>query len=55
MAAPDRLRIATFRDGSQVLVTEWETDDGAAYATVAIRAHSGDTWGAPVALRDDPA
>jgi hypothetical protein len=52
MAEPDRLRIATFRDGSQVLVTEWVTAEGVPIATVARRGHSGETWGPSVDLMD---
>jgi hypothetical protein len=58
VSEPDRLRIATFEDGSQILVTEWvdttKPRGQQNVGTIALRPHSGATWGPPIELEDAP-
>ena len=45
--------IATFDDGSQVLIEEWVDEHGkVTSATVAIRRRQFDTWGPPTELEE---
>ena len=47
----DRVQLATFPDGSQILVTTfgWEREQ-----QVSRRRHSGEVWGPPTPLEEAP-
>lgn len=50
MSEPSKLRVATFPDGSQVLITDWP--DGT--TDVAKRRERWAVWGPPVRLEEAP-
>jgi len=47
-------RVATFKDGSQILLHDWTDSDGRRISTVARRDQVWHTWSPPVQLEDAP-
>lgn len=54
MTSRELTRVATFPDGSQMMINEWTDDQGVEHANVARRHDQWAVWGPPVNLEVAP-